>query len=139
LRANIYSTHEAVVVDGVDVLLLGDHVSEAAAARRVLEGDAVGLAPQDPVDVIAVVQVSQEKPGGTWPGKGGGGGGGAWKWARFLGPKGTRQACISACMLAECHVRHSKEARRDLALIRRPEPTIKKEKDKARSEMITEL
>jgi hypothetical protein len=41
--SNVYKineeTHEAVVVDCVDVLLLGDHVAEAAA-RGVLEGDA---------------------------------------------------------------------------------------------------
>ncbi|THU75014.1 hypothetical protein C4D60_Mb04t39460 [Musa balbisiana] len=45
-------THEAIVVDGVDVLLLRDHVAKAAAGG-VLEGDAGGLGPQDAVDVVA--------------------------------------------------------------------------------------
>lgn len=52
-------TNKAVVVDGVDVLLLGDHVTEAATGR-VLEGDAGGLWPQDAVDVITVVELIVE-------------------------------------------------------------------------------
>jgi len=54
--------YEAVVVDGVDVLLLGDHVAEAAA-RRVLEGDAGGLGAEDAVDVVAVVELVVEALG----------------------------------------------------------------------------
>lgn len=50
------STYEAVVVDGEDVLLLGHHVAEAAACG-ILEGDAVGFGAQNPVDVVAVVQL----------------------------------------------------------------------------------
>jgi hypothetical protein len=57
-------THEAVVIDGVDVLLLGDHVAEAAAGG-VLEGDAVRLGPQDAVDVVAVVELVVEAFGDT--------------------------------------------------------------------------
>jgi hypothetical protein len=55
-------TYEAVVVDGVDVLLLGDHVAEAAA-RRVLEGDAGRLGAEDAVDVVAVVELVVEALG----------------------------------------------------------------------------
>ena len=54
--------YEAVVVDGVDVLLLGDHVAEAAA-RGVLEGDAGGLGAEDAVDVVAVVELVVEALG----------------------------------------------------------------------------
>ncbi|THU54005.1 hypothetical protein C4D60_Mb10t20400 [Musa balbisiana] len=48
--------YEAVVVDGVDVFLLGDHVAEAAAGG-ILEGDAGGLGAQDAFDVVAVVEL----------------------------------------------------------------------------------
>lgn len=47
--------YKAVVIDGVDVLLLGNHVPEAAASG-VLKRDAGGLGTQDPVDVVAVVE-----------------------------------------------------------------------------------
>lgn len=53
---------EAVVVDGVDVAFLGDHVAEAAAGG-VLEGDAPGLVAQDALDVVAVVQLVVESGG----------------------------------------------------------------------------
>ena len=49
-------TYEAIVVDGEDVLLLGDHESEASAST-ILEGNAGGLGAQDPVDVIAIVEL----------------------------------------------------------------------------------
>ena len=55
-------THEAVVVDCVDVLLLGDHVAEAAA-RGVLEGDARRPGAEDLVDVVAVVELVVEALG----------------------------------------------------------------------------
>lgn len=55
-------TDKAVVVDGVDVLLLGDHVAEAAAGG-VLEGDAGGLGAEDAVDVVAVVEFVVEALG----------------------------------------------------------------------------
>jgi len=55
-------THEAVVVDCVDVLLLGDHVAEAAA-RGVLEGDARRPGAEDLVDVVAVVELVVEPLG----------------------------------------------------------------------------
>lgn len=55
-------THEAVIVDGEDVLLLGDHVAEAAAGG-VLEGDAGGLGAEDAVDVVAVVELVVESIG----------------------------------------------------------------------------
>ena len=49
-------SHEAVVVDGVDVPLLADHVAEAAAGG-VFEGDAPRLVAQDALNVVAVVQL----------------------------------------------------------------------------------
>jgi hypothetical protein len=63
-RSGGEGTHEVVVIDGVDVLLLGDHVAEAAAGG-VLEGNAVCLGPQDAVDVVAVVELVVEAFGGT--------------------------------------------------------------------------
>ncbi|URD73600.1 hypothetical protein MUK42_25074 [Musa troglodytarum] len=57
-----WETYEAVIVDGEDVLLLGDHEPEAAAGR-VLEGDAGGLGAEDAVDVVAVVQLVVEAVG----------------------------------------------------------------------------
>ncbi|CAA6667352.1 unnamed protein product [Spirodela intermedia] len=54
-------TYKAVVVDGVDVLLLGHHVTKAATGR-VLEGDAGGLGPQDAVDIITIVVGLEEWP-----------------------------------------------------------------------------
>lgn len=56
IRRWVGYNYEAIVVDGVDVLLLGDHVAEAATSR-VLEGDAIGLGAQDPVDVVAIVEL----------------------------------------------------------------------------------
>ena len=55
-------TNEAVVVDGEDVLLFGDQVTEAAAGG-VLEGDAGGLGAEDAVDVVAVVELVVEAVG----------------------------------------------------------------------------
>ena len=55
-RTQQRGTHKAVIINGVDVLLLGDHVAKATACR-VLEGDAIGLGAKDPVDVIAVVEL----------------------------------------------------------------------------------
>lgn len=49
-------THKAVIVNCENVLLLRDHVAEAAASG-VLEGDARGLGAEDPVNVIAVVEL----------------------------------------------------------------------------------
>ena len=49
-------TYEAIVVDGVDVLLLGDHEPKASACT-ILEGNAGSLGAQDPVDVIAIVKL----------------------------------------------------------------------------------
>ena len=47
--------YEAVVIDGVDVLLLGDHVTKAAT-RRILKRDAGGFGSEDAIDVVAVVE-----------------------------------------------------------------------------------
>ena len=56
------NTYEAVVVDGEDVLLLGDHVAEAATSG-VLEGNAGGPGAEDAVDVVAVVELVVEAVG----------------------------------------------------------------------------
>ncbi|KAM1251188.1 hypothetical protein ACFX2G_034326 [Malus domestica] len=49
-------SNKAIIVDGEDVLFLGDHVAEASASR-VLERDARRLGTQNPVDVVAVVEL----------------------------------------------------------------------------------
>ena len=54
-KKKVGKTHKAVIINGVDVLLLGHHVAKAAASR-VLEGDARGPRTQKLVDVIAVVE-----------------------------------------------------------------------------------
>nr|GMD34074.1 putative tRNA (guanine(26)-N(2))-dimethyltransferase 2 [Ipomoea batatas] len=48
--------YKAVIINGVDVLLLGNHVAEATASG-ILEGNAGSLGAQNPVDVIAVVEL----------------------------------------------------------------------------------
>lgn len=48
-------THKAIIIDGEDVLLLGEQEAEAAASR-VLEGNAVGLGAQNASDVVSVVE-----------------------------------------------------------------------------------
>lgn len=49
-------TYKTIVVDGVDVLLLGDHVAEASASW-VLEGNARGFRTQNSINVVAVVEL----------------------------------------------------------------------------------
>ncbi|KAM1039112.1 hypothetical protein ACFX13_034433 [Malus domestica] len=49
-------SNKAIIVDGEDVLLLGDHVAEASVSR-VLEQDAGRLGTQNPVDVVTVVEL----------------------------------------------------------------------------------
>lgn len=53
------STHEAIIVDCEDVLLLRHHEAEAAACA-VFEGDARGLGPEDAVDIVAVEKLVVE-------------------------------------------------------------------------------
>lgn len=48
-------THKAVVIDGVDVLLLGDEEAEAPARSR-FEGDALGLLPQNAINIAPCVE-----------------------------------------------------------------------------------
>nr|GMD35785.1 hypothetical protein C4D60_Mb10t20400 [Ipomoea batatas] len=48
--------YKAVIINGVDVLLLGNHVAKATASG-ILEGNAGSLGAQNPVDVIAVVEL----------------------------------------------------------------------------------
>jgi len=56
------TTHKAIIIDGVDVLLLGDHVAEATASR-VLEGNARGFGTENPVDIVAIVELIVEALG----------------------------------------------------------------------------
>jgi len=61
------ATHEAVILDGVDVLL-GNHVA-LAGVDGVFEGDAGGLGPLNAVDVVVVVELvveSLEHTDGRW-------------------------------------------------------------------------
>lgn len=55
-QKRVTGTYKAVIIDGVHILLLRHHVTEAAASG-VLEGDAGGFRTQDPVDVVAVVEL----------------------------------------------------------------------------------
>lgn len=55
-------THEAIIINGEDVLLLGHHVAKAAASR-VLEGNAIGAGTQNPVNVIAIIELVIEPLG----------------------------------------------------------------------------
>lgn len=48
-------TDKAIIVDGEDVLLLGEQEAEATACR-VLEGNAMALGAQNAVDVVTVVE-----------------------------------------------------------------------------------
>lgn len=52
----MWETYEAIVVNGEDVLLLRDHVTEAATSR-VLEGDARSFRTEDTVNVVPVVEL----------------------------------------------------------------------------------
>eukprot|EP00252_Welwitschia_mirabilis_P016364 TRINITY_DN360_c0_g1_i2.p2 TRINITY_DN360_c0_g1~~TRINITY_DN360_c0_g1_i2.p2 ORF type:complete len:153 (-),score=22.06 TRINITY_DN360_c0_g1_i2:107-565(-) len=54
--------NEAVIVDGEDILLFGDHITEASAGG-VLEGNAGSFGAENPVDVISVVQFVVETLG----------------------------------------------------------------------------
>jgi hypothetical protein len=53
------NTYKAIIVDGVDVLLLGDHVTEAAAGG-VLERNAGSFATQNLFDMVAIVELVVE-------------------------------------------------------------------------------
>lgn len=50
---------EAVIIDGINILLLAHHVPKAAASR-VFEADAPGLVPEDSLDVVSVIQLVVE-------------------------------------------------------------------------------
>jgi hypothetical protein len=56
LPSRNWAPYKAVVVDGVDVLLLGDEEAEAAAGGG-LERNALGLLPQDSLNVAPRVQL----------------------------------------------------------------------------------
>ena len=49
-------TYKAIIIDGVDVFLLGDHIAKASACT-IFERDARGFGAQDLVDVIAVIKL----------------------------------------------------------------------------------
>ena len=57
-------SYEAIVVDCEDILLLRDHVTEAATSR-VLEGDARSFGTEDTVDVVPVVELVIEPFGNS--------------------------------------------------------------------------
>ncbi len=52
----VLSSYPAIIIDGEDVLLLGHHETEASAGT-ILEWDAWSFGAEDPVDIIAVVQL----------------------------------------------------------------------------------
>lgn len=56
---HLHYTHKAIVIDGIDVLLLRNHVAEASAGR-VLERDTRRFGSKDPVDVVPVVKLIVE-------------------------------------------------------------------------------
>ena len=49
-------THKAVIIYGVDILLLGDHVTKAPASR-ILKGNARSFRTQNPIDIVAIVEL----------------------------------------------------------------------------------
>lgn len=59
IKIKKYYTYKAIIVDGVDVLLLGDHVTEAAAGG-VLERNAGRFGTQNLVDMVAIVELVVE-------------------------------------------------------------------------------
>lgn len=48
-------TYKAVIINGVDILLLGNHVAKAAASR-ILKGNARSFRTQNPIDVVTIVE-----------------------------------------------------------------------------------
>jgi len=48
--------HEAIVVDGINIPLLRDHVSKTTAGR-VFERNAPGLVAEDALNIIAVIEL----------------------------------------------------------------------------------
>ena len=52
-RRGIY---KAIIINGVDVLLLGDHVTKATTSR-VFKGNARRLGTQDSVNVVPVIEL----------------------------------------------------------------------------------
>jgi hypothetical protein len=55
----IEGTYKAIIIDGVDVLLLGDHVTEAAAGG-VFERNAGRFGTQNLFDMVAIVELVDE-------------------------------------------------------------------------------
>ena len=53
------TTYKAVIINGEDVLLLGNEEAEAATSG-VLEGDTACLGSQDPIHVVPVVELVVE-------------------------------------------------------------------------------
>lgn len=48
-------TYKAIIVNGEDILLLGDHITKATTSR-IFEGYARSLRSQNSVDVITIVE-----------------------------------------------------------------------------------
>nr|GMC73781.1 hypothetical protein Ccrd_022478 [Ipomoea batatas] len=55
-------TYKAVIINSIDILLLGDHEAEAAAGG-ILEGNAGSFGTQNAVDIVAVVELIVEPLG----------------------------------------------------------------------------
>lgn len=49
-------THKAIIINGEDILLFGDHIAKAAASR-VLKGNAIGSRTENPIDVVAIIEL----------------------------------------------------------------------------------
>lgn len=53
------STYKAVIINGINELLLGNQETKATTGT-ILEGDAIGLGTKNAVDVIAIVELIVE-------------------------------------------------------------------------------
>lgn len=50
------TTYKAIIINGENILLFGDHVAKAPTSR-ILKGNARGLGTQNPVNIITIVQL----------------------------------------------------------------------------------
>lgn len=55
-KNNWKKTYKAIVINGVNILLLGHHVAKAPAGR-VLEGYARSLGTQNPVNIVTIIEL----------------------------------------------------------------------------------
>lgn len=54
-QAKSSRSYKAIIINCIDVLLLGNHIAEASTSR-ILEGNARGLRTQNPIDIIPIVE-----------------------------------------------------------------------------------